>query len=203
MFCPPSSFVKIPSARPLRVLETQCVARTGNSAVDRPVKRGDGLFSYILDSPLCFFSYNVYFPPKDPFTSHIAQVQVQVKRGDGPYSWQSGDHSCPIKGYNMLFWFHKKLINSSDHCGNCRWVRMLITRFARFSTLGLEPCPEPPSGSQAPPPVPTAKTATQAAIHRSHFCNFAPPIIHSHIFVLTIPLRSQRSSWANVACLGI
>ena len=66
------------------MLETQCVARTENSAVDRPVKRGDGLFSYILDSPLCFFSYNVYFPPKDPFTSHIAQVQVQVKRGDGP-----------------------------------------------------------------------------------------------------------------------
>ena len=103
----------------------------------------------------------------------------------------------------MLFWFHKKLINSSDHCGNCRWVRMLITRFARFSTLGLEACPEPPSGSQAPPPVPTAKTATQAAIHRSHFRNFAPPIIHSHIFVLTIPLRSQGSSWANVACLEI
>ena len=161
-------------------------------AVDRALKLGYAMFSWQLPHP-----------PKDPFTPHITQIQVQVKRGDGPYSWQSGDHSCPIKGYNMLFWFHKKLINSSDHCGNCRWVRMLITRFARFSTLGLEACPEPPSGSQAPPPVPTAKTATQAAIHRSHFCNFAPPIIHSHIFVLTIPLRSQRSSWANVACLGI
>ena len=136
------------------------------------------------------------------YTTHSASSSASKTWGR-PYSWQSGDHSCPIKGYNMLFWFHKKLINSSDHCGNCRWVRMLITRFARFSTLGLEACPEPPSGSQAPPPVPTAKTATQAAIHRSHFCNFAPPIIHSHIFVLTIPLRSQRSSWANVACLGI